>query len=116
MKYQKRTVVVNAIRFYPTDQPWPEGVERYEQRRTEEVTGESNTWYGWRILTDEGWLDVRPGDFIVDTQMGTEVLRPDSFLRLYEPVDEYEQERLEHRKSPEELELAINETLRLDGR
>lgn len=85
MKYRKQPIAVEAEQFFPEVRPWPEGVERYEKERQEAVSGESSTWFGWRIATPEGPMEVTPGDWIITGVAGERYpCKPEIFAKTYE--------------------------------
>ena len=89
MKYRKKPVVIEAEQFFPDKHPWPEGVERFEEKSVEAVTGDKSTWYGWRIATLEGPAYVTPGDWIITDVKGEKYpCKPNIFKATYEPVKE----------------------------
>jgi hypothetical protein len=87
-KYRKRPIEVEAEQFFPTQKPWPEGVEQFERERTEAIQGDCSLWYGWRINTLEGPLAVSPGDWIITGIEGEKYpCKPDIFGATYDAVD-----------------------------
>lgn len=89
MKFRKKPVVIEATQFFPDQKPHPEGVEEYVQKQSEDVQGFRNTWYGWRVTTLEGPLEVSAGDWIITGVKGEKYPRkPDIFDLAYEAVNE----------------------------
>lgn len=87
MKYKKKPVVIDAVQFEPMEIPWPEGVEGYVSERTESVDGTVNAWNSWRIETLEGFMEVKPQDWIITGIKGEKYsCKPDIFELTYEPV------------------------------
>ena len=79
MKYRKKPVVIEAVRFYPsmmiTDE-LPDGVE------VDRDTGRAF------IQTLEGELTVNPGDWVITGIKGEKYpCRPDIFIDTYEKVE-----------------------------
>lgn len=88
MKYRKKPVVIEAVQMRPEDGVLPEGVEQYHKEIHEATNGEKNTWFGWRIKTLEGWLEVKPYDWIITGVQGEFYpCKPDIFQATYEPVE-----------------------------
>lgn len=89
MKYRKKPGVVEAEQFFPDRKPWPAGVEQYTARTTETPGGTRNEWFGWRIETLEGPLEVSPADFIITGVQGERYpWKPDIFEATYEKVED----------------------------
>lgn len=89
MKFRKKPVVIEAVQMKPEDGFLPEGVEQYEKEVLETVQGYRSSWYGWRIKTLEGYLEVSPYDWIITGIKGEKYpCKPDIFEATYEPVTE----------------------------
>ena len=90
-KFRKKPVVVDAEQFFPDRKPHPEGVQEYVKSSCEDVLGDINTWFGWRIDTLEGPHEVTPGDWIITGVKGEKYpCKPENFKKMYEIVDEDE--------------------------
>jgi len=88
-KYRKKPVVIEAQQFFPDKKPWPDGVAQYIAEHKETAQGHVGTWYGWRIQTLEGPLEVRPSDFIITGVKGERYpCKPDIFEATYEKVED----------------------------
>ena len=88
MKFRKKPIVIEAEQFEPLQKPWPEGVTQYERERQEHASGASSTWYGWRIDTLEGPMEVTPGDWIITGVKGEKYpCKPDIFEMTYEAAE-----------------------------
>lgn len=87
-RFRKRPIVIEAEQFYPTEKPWPDGVEQYIKEATESSGGVRNSWFGWRINTLEGSMEVTPGDWIITGIKGEQYpCKPDIFEATYEAAD-----------------------------
>lgn len=85
MKYIKKPIEVEAEQFFPDKLPLPEGVETYTQQKIESLEGVMSSWNGWRIYTLEGWMEVRPKDWIITGVKGEKYpCNPDIFKMTYE--------------------------------
>lgn len=88
-KWREKPVVIEAVLFFPTDKPWPEGVEEYIREKSQTVEGVNQTRYGWRIQTLEGPRIVSPGDWIITGVKGERYpCKPDIFEATYDAVEE----------------------------
>lgn len=88
MKFRKKPVVIEAEQFTPGFN-LPQGVEEYIAEQTETLEGRKNTYYGWRIKTLEGFMAVKPGDWIITGVQGEKYpCKPDIFEQTYEKVEE----------------------------
>jgi hypothetical protein len=86
-KYRKKPVAVEAEQFFPDKKPWPDGIERFTAKRTENYKGFSNTWFGWRISTPVGLSEIRPGDYVFTDESGRNcVIQQDIFEATYEKI------------------------------
>ena len=86
-RYRKKPVEVDARQFFPTDLPWPDGVEGYQREVVQTLPGDTHLWNAWRIATLEGVMEVRPGDWIIRGVKGeTYPCKPDIFEMTYEPL------------------------------
>lgn len=94
-KYRKKQVVIEAARWNgPGDHPAvvhpvPVGVPIIEKGREIAVTpAERAVLQVGAIKTLEGWMLVRPGDFIIRGVEGEHyACKPDIFLKTYEPLE-----------------------------
>ena len=85
-RFVKKPIVVEAEQFFPTQKPWPDGVEQYVAEHREGVRGTQETRYGWRINTLEGPHIVSPGDWIITGVQGEKYpCKPDIFEATYQP-------------------------------
>lgn len=81
MKYRKKPVVIEAIRYFEFD-----GIDNIK-----EFVGDSlrKDYEAWVILTLEGAMTIRHGDFVIKGVAGEFYsCRPDIFLATYELVEE----------------------------
>lgn len=77
-KYRRKPLVVDAERFNPLVQPWPEGV--YPSQKTGS---------GYAIMTVAGRLEVAPGDYVVTGPFGEKYpCRPCLFRAAFDPIKE----------------------------
>jgi hypothetical protein len=89
MRYKKKPVEIEAEQFFPNKLPLPDGVETYIQEKIESPDGVKSSWNGWRIYTLEGWMEVRPLDWIITGVRGEKYpCKPDIFAETYEEVAE----------------------------
>jgi len=73
-RYQRKPIVIDAIRFDPYVHPWPDGVE----------PGRSTFGY---ICSVKGYVAVFEGWWIITLQNGDKDVRsPESFLEEFEVV------------------------------
>lgn len=81
-KYQKKTVIVDAVQFDPGQNPWPEGVKpwRDNQPRPRDMS------HGY-IDTSKGRTSVVAGDWIVVEQGKKSVCKPEVFEATYVPAE-----------------------------
>jgi len=78
-RYRKKPIIVEAERFVPGEHT-PKGVKRGDTMETMDQ---------WQIHTRQGWVRVRPGDWIITTPDGERYpCAPDVFEQTYEPVEE----------------------------
>jgi nicotinamidase/pyrazinamidase len=95
-KFRKKPVVVEAAQWWrPGDHPAvvhpvPEGVPILEHGRDVAPTpAERAVLPVGAIKTLEGWMLVRPGDFVIRGTVGEHyACKPDIFLKTYEPLAE----------------------------
>jgi len=86
-QYRKKPVVVEAERFWPAAETWPDGVVEYNREAVEDAAGNKSTWFAWRIQTPEGPHEVTPGDWIITGIKGEKYpCNPDIFEATYDPV------------------------------
>jgi len=102
-KYRKKLVVIEAEQFFPTETPWPEGVEQYVCDKRETVSGQTMTFYGWRIQTLEGPMEVRPSDWIIT---GVEGERYPCKKSVFEQTYERGEEKVNHVRTSSDLETS----------
>lgn len=94
-KFRKKPVVIEAVQFSPNVRPWPEGVELHEPppgvivSRTDGSRTEMRQQPYPAIHTLEGWMRVRPGDWVITGVAGEKYpCKPDIFEATYEIVAE----------------------------
>ena len=89
MRFREKPVVIEAEQFLPQFTPWPDGVEQFAKKRTEDADGVIGVWHGWRIKTLEGPMGVSPGDWIITGVKGEKYpCKPDIFEQTYDRVDD----------------------------
>jgi nicotinamidase/pyrazinamidase len=94
-KYRKKQVVIDAVQWWrPGDHPVvshpvPENVPILEHGRDVAPTAAERAILPvGAIKTLEGWMLVRPGDYVIRGVAGEHyACKPDIFLKTYEPVD-----------------------------
>ncbi len=81
-KFRKRPIVIEAVRFDPQSQPWPEGVKPWTGTRPRDMS------YGY-IQTLEGQMHVMAGDWITTGVAGEKYPCKDEIFRAtYERVED----------------------------
>jgi len=91
VKYRKKPVVIEAVRYMPGDDCNCAEVAQLLDLAPGDVTacqnGESCAGLPWTIWTLEGTMDARPGDWIIKGVKGEFYpCKPDIFEATYEAV------------------------------
>lgn len=92
-KFRKKPVVIEAVQFNPSVQPWPEGVHAMvgpfaSTGAHAEALGLSPADCGW-VPTLEGGHVAAPGDWIITGVKGEHYpCKPDIFAATYDAVDD----------------------------
>jgi len=85
-KYRKKPIIIEAIQFFPTMKSCPDCIYKYEKERIVHE-GIPSIYYGWRIDTLEGAMEVSPGDWIIKGIKGEFYpCKPDIFEKTYDEV------------------------------
>lgn len=86
MKFRKRPIVVEAVQFFASARPWPDGV--FDGCCwTPVYGGREKAHQGPHVATLEGLHCVSEGDWIITGVKGEKYpCKPDIFEATYEPV------------------------------
>lgn len=101
MQYRKRPIVIEAEQFDPAARPWPDYVHPWPDDIPH--AADSIAY----IETLEGFMDVRPGDFIITGVKGEHYpCKPDIFAMTYEPAEaQHDQARIDGALKAVRLEM-----------
>lgn len=91
MKYRKRPIEVEAVQFWPSVQPWPEGVVEKTETKKKWFGLKTETITKYGVETLEGFMEAKPGDFIITGIAGE---RYPCKAQIF--VDSYEEAEVPH--------------------
>lgn len=86
MKFRRKPVVVDAVQFWPDQQPWPQGVFEiprgwHERDRVRPPM--------YSLQSERYGAAVKPGDWVVTNQTGERYVVPNvDFFEVFERIPE----------------------------